>query len=772
VNTINFLSVAFPLGLLLGAIMNLVVLRTAWGRSHRRQGEEPFLLLVMGAFLYDICAFLSLFTILVYFNGDEVRSLTRIFDLGVLLGLVFIPSLLLQTALAFLKEGTVPHWVPPLIYLPVVTMTPVLTVFKADTGSLLPRMPSLLGPFSIWMSLVCSLTSYVAYQSSRKDRRTTTAQLTTAMSATLAAVAVIYLGTFALEAFRIKGIGPYLNLAGILAPNALSIGLALYVYRYPDVGDALQRGFYNMSLALLVLCLYFFGIREVAQQLGTLKLNWEVVEALLLVGLVWAFHPLRSLAQNLYDGVFLRQVLRYQETFRRMSRGLSEDYVPDVAFVLQQAAGVIQEALSAEHASIYLVAQSPDGPRVTQGHPYPPPRELKDLLDRIQPFGEGFIDRFELEDRVLAHLLDTLDADGLYPFFREGTLAGIIILGHRGVDRQLGREERELLAYVGHSLADAIHKNALVEQKVQLEREIARTERMSALGRLAAGVAHEIKNPLSTIKSIIDVMREEAGEEGSLHEDLDVVSEEISRLDDTVKNLLDFIRPDDRKDRLVSIESVIHGVLHILDYEARRNQVVIATRLGQRAHYVRGMAEELKSIFFNLVINAIEAMGKDGGTLTITTQEAEVAPGREGEPGARRVVVRVQDTGGGIPEKVQQNIFQPFITEGKEEGTGLGLAIVRQKVAALKGDIRFETSSAGTRFLVTLPVAGRAPGERRRESDGEAEVESLPPPQASSSPSPSPSPSPLPKPPTPKEKNDGGEEISVSLRGPRLRRIK
>ena len=784
-NTIDFQSVALPLGLLLGAIMNLVVLRTAWGRSHRRQGEEAFLALVLGAFLYDLFSFLGMFTTLVYVNAPEIRYLTRVFDAGMLLGLAFLPSLLVHTALGFVKVGIVPPWVYPLIYLPVATLNPALTVFSSENSTgLLPNMPKLVGGFAVWFALVCAVTSYFAYESSRKDRRTTTAQLTTAMSATLATVAVLWLGTYPLGWYAIPGVGPYLNLLGILAPNALSIGLALYVYRYPDVGDALQRGFYNMSLALLVLCVYFFVIRELAAQLVKLQLNWQVIEALLLVGLVWAFHPIRSLAQSLYDSVFLRQVVRYQETFRRMSRGLSEDYVPDVGFVLHQATGVVQEALSAEKASIYLVEPRGDGFEVTGGHPRTPPREIHELLAKIAPRGEGFIDRFELEDRELAHMLDALDADGLFPFQRDGALAGLIVLGHRGVDRQLGREERELLGFVGHSLVDALRKNALVEQKVQLEREIARTERMSALGRLAAGVAHEIKNPLSTIKSIIDVMREEAGDENPIREDLDVVSEEIARLDDTVKNLLDFIRPDERKGRLVSVESVIQGVLHILDYEARKRQVVIATSLSQKAHYVRGVAEELKSIFFNLVINAIEAMAKSGGTLTLTTRDAPPAAGeRDDDEAPQRVEVVVQDSGPGIPEDVHESLFRPFFTEGKEEGTGLGLAIVRQKVSTLQGDIRFETGSWGTRFLVTLPVAGR--GGRKASASAEsgdgpetepltgAAPETPPPPVGQQVPPAAAAPEALPPLATPEPSSDDpDEDRAPRLEGPVLRRIK
>lgn len=711
-NTLDFRSVALPLGLLLGAIMNVVVLRTAWKRTHPRKGEDTFRLLVVATFLYDLCAFLSLFSTLVYINPAEIRDLTRIFDAGLLIGLAFIPSFLLQTAIPFFKPGVIPRWVYPLSFLPVLSIKPAMGVFWADSLSIVHDLEELLGPFSILLASVSTFASYFAYRISRKDRRPTTAQLTTAMSITLALVAILYLVTYALEGHRWPNVGPYLHFLGLLAPNTLSIGLALYVYRYPDVGDALQRGFYNMSLALLVLCLYFFGIREVAQKLGQLQLNWEVVEALMLVALVWAFHPLRSLAQNLYDGVFLRQVVRYQETFRRLGRGLSEAYVPDIPFVLSQAAGVIQEALSAEKAAIYLVANSSDGPQVTASHPRVAPKELPKLVERVAPFGETFIDRFELEDLPLAELLDQLDADGLYPFYREGAMAGIIVLGQRGMDRQMGREERELLAFVGHSLADAIHKNALVEQKVSLEREIARTERMSSLGRLAAGVAHEIKNPLSTIKSIIDVMHEEVGDDGDLKEDLEVISEEIVRLDDTVKNLLEFIRPDERRDRLISVESVVAGVLHILDYEARKTNVVIATRLSEKTHYVRGVAEELKSIFFNLVINAIEAMEKTGGTLTVTTRALDPEL-EDSDGGSRRVEVCVQDTGPGIPEDRQEQVFRPFYTEGKAEGTGLGLAIVRQKVSACQGEIDFETGDWGTRFLVRLPVAGRDPKTRR-----------------------------------------------------------
>lgn len=757
---LDFLAVALPLGLLLGAIMNTVVLRVSWTRNHRRPGEGFFVALVASTLLLDVSAFGSVFAPLVYVEEEAVRTLVKVCDAGLLLGLSVVPSLLLEVALGFVRPDQVPRWVRPLLYLPIVTLNPALTLFWADSspGGLVPHLQGVLGAYAVWMGLVCGVTGYVAYRVSRRDRRPTTAQLTTAMSATLSSVAALYLFTYALGGWQVPVVGDYLSMAGLVAPNFISVGLALYVYRYPDVQDALQRGFYNMSLALLVLCLYFFGIREVARNLGKLRLRWEIMEALMLVGLVWAFHPLRNLAQQFYDGVFLRQVVRYQETFQRLSRGLSEAYVPDLPFVLSQAAGVIQEALNAERAAIFLVRPAGDKLEISHGHPRPTPREVPHLIELVRDRRERFIDRFELEDRPLAAVMDALDADGVYPFHREGTLAGLVVLGHRGVHRQLGREERELLAFVGHSLADAIHKNALVEQKVRLEREIAQSERMSSLGRLAAGVAHEIKNPLSTITSIIDVMREEAGEDAAIAEDLEVVREEIRRLDSTVKNLLEFIRPDERKDKLVSVESVLQGVVHILDYEARKNQVVIATRLADRAHYVRGIAEELKSVFFNLVLNAIQAMEHQGGTLTVTTRTL-VDEGEDDDEPTRRVEVAIQDTGPGIPEEMQDKIFRPFYTEGKAEGTGLGLAIVRQKLAACDGEIDFRSGPTGTVFYVRLAVAGRTPvarRARRTEATPELGSDPTPAPDAELAPSQAPPPAAQEDPPAPDRAAAGG----------------
>lgn len=771
VNRIDFQAVALPLGLLLGAILNGVVLRTAVHREQRRPGEPAFLALIAATLVYDLAGFGGLFARLVYVPDLELRSLVIACEALQALGLALIPSLLLFTALGFVKPGKVPRWVNPLVLVPMLTLHPALVVLTGEnTRGLMPVLGELLAPFALWMFVVCSATAYVAYEVSQRERRPTTAQLTTAMAVHLGAVALLFLATYTLGGFRLALVGDYLNLLALLSPNAIGLGLALYVYRYPDVGDAIQRGLYNMSLALLVLCIYFFVIRETALRLGRMQLRWEVLEAMMLVAAVWAFHPLRNLAAQLYDSVFLTQVVRYQETFRRMGRGLSEAYVPDLPFVLSQAAGVIQEALGAETAMIFLVKQTPEGIQITHGHPKPYPKEIPQLLERTVAFGEHFVDRFELEDRPLAALLDGLDADGAFPFFRDGSLAGLVVIGHRSVDRRLAREEKELLSFVGHVIDDALQKNALVEQKVRLEREIAASERMTALGRLAAGVAHEIKNPLSTIKSIIEVMREEVGQGSPMQEDLEVVSEEIARLDSTVKNLLEFIRPDERKDKLVSVESVLTGVVHILDYEARKNKVVIATQLSPKIHYVRGLSEDLKSIFFNLVLNAIQAMAEKGGTLTVTTQ-TDPGEGGEAEAPVRRVLVEVRDTGPGIPESRKAQIFKPFYTEGKDEGTGLGLAIVRQKVATLEGEIGFDSGPGGTTFQVRLPVAGRD-FERRKEraaaaaAEGEAAAgvenpspEPAPPPapepvvaaEVPAPPSPPPPPEPPPAAPTPPE---------------------
>lgn len=246
-----------------------------------------------------------------------------------------------------------------------------------------------------------------------------------------------------------------------------------------------------------------------------------------------------------------------------------------------------------------------------------------------------------------------------------------------------------------------------------LKERMRRSDRLATLGMIAAGIAHEVKNPLVGIRGAAQLMKSEirllsepdpaAGK--SLTEYLDVILKEADRLNNVLEGILDFTRVKPLEIKASNIHSILDRVL-LLNEESARKRGVILTRLYDPSlPNVYGSENQLIQVFLNIIKNAVEAMPK-GGKLTIMTRMSDLfttvqADGRK----YQLMVVKVSDTGMGIKQQHLQNIFTPFFTT-KDGGVGLGLALSYQIVQEHQGTIRVESQeNEGTTFSVYLPLA-------------------------------------------------------------------
>lgn len=230
-----------------------------------------------------------------------------------------------------------------------------------------------------------------------------------------------------------------------------------------------------------------------------------------------------------------------------------------------------------------------------------------------------------------------------------------------------------------------------------LEKQIRRNNRLATLGQIAAGTAHEIRNPLTSIKGFLQVIGHRLKENGQYKEQgyIEIMLKEISRISNLVGEFLLLSKPRDVRLQTVSVFKVLKEILPIIKNEAMLHnvQVNIEKNLSSLPVVVAD-GELLKQVFLNLCKNAIEAMG-DGGELTIRLTA--------GEPESK-VIVDIVDMGPGIPVHVMEKIFEPFFTT-KENGTGLGLSICQQIMKEIGGFIRVSSGEMGTTFSVHLPLA-------------------------------------------------------------------
>ncbi len=234
----------------------------------------------------------------------------------------------------------------------------------------------------------------------------------------------------------------------------------------------------------------------------------------------------------------------------------------------------------------------------------------------------------------------------------------------------------------------------LTEQR-RMEAEIRRNDRLRAIGQLAAGVAHEIRNPLTGIANCAEVLagRLDGGDDRRRY--TDAMLDEVRRLDGIVRNLLTYARPPRPRPTDVAVTGVVGRVLELAHEEAARRDVVLEGDVGADV-FVHADGGQLTQVLLNLVMNAIQACGAG--------DRVRVKAERDGA----RVVLRVEDDGCGVPLDVRGRLFEPFVTT-RSQGTGLGLAISRQLVEDQGGTIDVEFLERGTAFTVTLPAATAAP---------------------------------------------------------------
>jgi signal transduction histidine kinase len=236
-----------------------------------------------------------------------------------------------------------------------------------------------------------------------------------------------------------------------------------------------------------------------------------------------------------------------------------------------------------------------------------------------------------------------------------------------------------------------------VTQRKRMEQSLVQAEKLSASGRMAASIAHEINNPLEAVLNLIYLARSNSSD-GEVISYLNTAESELVRLSHIAKQTLGFYR-EQNSAAMVSLTELVGEVLKIYGSKLREAGVKVETRFASKREVVVRKGE-LMQVISNLVTNAIYAM-KPGGTLRVTTEEG-MCDGREA------IVLTIEDNGHGIPADNLQRVFEPFFTTRGSIGTGIGLWVAKQFIAGHSGTIEVESSteavSHGTTFRISLPV--------------------------------------------------------------------
>lgn len=618
-------------------------------------------------------------------GAQRLTGLLRAWDGLAMTGVALVPSAVLHAHVGFwaslddyhkLTERHV-RLIGAALYLPALFLP--YAIYKIATGEYrpylidLPRL--LLVPYSIWYLLTMIASAAVGW--SMRDRLDPRAVRERAFFKRLAVLLVLN-GLFEFVVVGVLGSGPDdLPWVLFILLSLFPIFFAAYhVYRYKLVDVAVKGSLVYALFAVVFIAVYTYGVRRLDQFLvNRFEITPGVVEVILILGMVALAGPFMRVIDQMVHRLFASEIGIYRDVVRQVSTG-AEGF-GELGSLIRYTEETIKRGLDLMSVRIAPVAGLDRGPG-------------QRLARRMSERGADVIER----DGDLGALGATI----AYALKRENELVGLMLI--TAEPHTLTSEKRAILDVLASQVAVEVETCRLIEEKVRLERELATRERLATLGQMAAQVAHEVKNPLSSIKSIAQVMREKQ-ELAGYARDLTLIVNEIDRLNRTVSQLLAFSRPSHADSRPVRLSELINATVALAAGEAKERDVELNVESQCDVTLTGAQAGALREALSNLVLNAIQATEATG----VVTIQASIEPGGDGSRGhgasaTGTLIVSVTDTGPGIPDESQRRVFEPFYST-RSRGTGLGLAIVQRRVVELGGRVELispVSDGRGTRF--------------------------------------------------------------------------
>jgi two-component system sensor histidine kinase HydH len=476
--------------------------------------------------------------------------------------------------------------------------------------------------------------------------------------------------------------------------------IALIKFRLLDIHLLIRGGILYSSVSGLVLAIYILIIKNIGEAISQKAYGRSVlVESVLILALVFMLRPFQTKVGDWIDRFFYMERLRFRTKLSEFSRTLTE--LVDLEEVAKTTVYFITQTLHVDPVIFFF---------------------LKSELDEYQPiFGTslhkamGHSSRHPLVKRIesskrtvdLEHLreregevgeIDDLIEEGwvvVAPIHLKEKLVGFILLGKKRSEKDYTVEELELLEAFSNQTALAISRALIYRDMSLKDKQIMQAEKMAAIGELAAGIAHEIRNPLGIITGSAETVRKH--EDRKIREEMtNYILEESKRINGLISTFLDFARPKEPKLVSCDLRDVLEKTLLLLSLQAKTMGVEIKKEIPQKLLQVSIDPDQMRQAFTNLGVNALEAMPQ-GGVLKVTVLENA----------KDKIMLRFSDTGKGIPKAVQPKVFDPFFTT-KEGGTGLGLSIVHRIITQHGGDISVQGEEGqGSTVTISLPLEVR-----------------------------------------------------------------
>lgn len=381
---------------------------------------------------------------------------------------------------------------------------------------------------------------------------------------------------------------------------------------------------------------------------------------------------------------------------------------------------VIQElcrAGAATHGALYLLDREHEcyrragtvGPLAKSGLPavlpltHPIPHHLSAIPRTAS--GAELVSPASLKELAEAGqaAMATMQAERSLPHVSRGRLIAFSLLGAPLHPERDQGSMTSLLCALAQTATNALDASMLLDDLHRSHLLMKRTDRLKSLETIAGGFAHEIRNPLTSIKTFIQLAPERKDDPDFIREFSRIVLDDVYRIERLIEEILDYARYMEPKLTEEDVNDIVSSCLYFIEVKADSRGIKIEKELASDLPRVMLDRQQIKQVFLNLFLNALDAMSEQGGTLRVRTRTL-IKPG-----GKQWVQIETEDTGHGIQDVNLEHIFDPFFTtkheSGEHEGTGLGLTIVHQIIQEHQGEIEVKsTVGVGTTFLVNLPA--------------------------------------------------------------------
>ncbi|MEO7969728.1 MAG: ATP-binding protein [bacterium] len=572
-----------------------------------------------------------------------------------------------------------------LSYLPNIFLVVALyKIWFRPYAPMMSRLHFLVLPMAVWITYVLAVIAITELLIARKARNQSEQRIMRTLAGSFVAIGIVILAALAFGLGEGTEAGLYLKTVANLGSLLPSLLLAYYIYRYRYLEIIIEESLIVASFAAVVLIIYIYGIKTIGDWMTVrYGIRPGVIEALLILGLALAAAPLRRWLEKRFHRLFEREAALYRQVVSRIgSQAGHYKQLPQLLDFVQQQTTL---ALGLRRTQIVLRARFVSGePALTANNDDAAFSEgvLESVIELAQA---GSWKPVENHPALASHGFELA-----YALRRDERVSGVLLIDAPAAT--LNEDTRSVLEVLAGQVAIAVEDCRLVEENVTLERKLAERERLAALGQMAATVAHEIKNPLSAIKSIAQVMGEDANMSREYARDLSLIVGETDRLGQSVTQLLSFARTKAPAELPQLASQLVDSVVRLFQATAAGRRVRLITKFGNDLELSGDIVSSVRVALSNLLLNSLQATDRDGEITIAQDIEADA------------LVVTVQDSGPGISEELRKRIWEPFFTT-KQRGTGLGLAIVRKRMEEAGGTARLVAPANGRGARFELRVA-------------------------------------------------------------------